>query len=429
MRRFLLFGGELAHDFLDRCIDLFREWSRSKTLLSSDEAGLPAYVLTGFRRLASSGALKAGTATSRRAQRPSLRPKFVCDPWDLGGPSITLPAVESQAGASYWTISSPSGVRREVASRTADKSVTVGPERQWEVRLISDGDLRSETVFEGLDDVPALFIDSTSMTLIPQGRSIRGEDVLVLRPHSQACRCRRAGDAEDVRVLEELPELSGAWSGFRMDRIDLRGCEALIVGGQDGSRERRVSVRSFERPTLEGQILDGATAGDGVQVLVTGAALTLPASSIDWTVKLTVEGETITTAHPGGQRLDLTSRLPLDRAAQVSLLARGALEIDLRCAFVWVPGLAVTPPERLALPKDPPPTIRVSSPVVPLVGAALGGDLVAMPESDGDSVTFRIKAAGGAGTTAQAGTIGLVVGGVLRGTVTEGRSGSAQSTQ
>lgn len=199
-------------------------------------------------------------------------------------------------------------------------------------------------------------------------------------------------------MLEELPELSGAWSGFRMDRIDLRGCEALIVGGQDGSRERRVSVRSFERPTLEGQILDGATAGDGVQVLVTGAALTLPASSIDWTVKLTVEGETITTAHPGGQRLDLTSRLPLDRAAQVSLLARGALGSDLRCAFVWVPGLAVTPPERLALPKDPPPTIRVSSPVVPLVGAALGGDLVAMPESDGDSVTFRIKAAGGAVT-------------------------------
>ncbi len=135
-----------------------------------------------------------------------------------------------------------------------------------------------------------------------------------------------------------------------------------------------------------------------MQVLVAGAALTLPASSIDWTVKMTVEGETTTTAHPGGQRLDLTSRLPLDRAAQVSLLARGALGSDLRCAFVWVPGLAVTRPERLALPKDPPPTIRVSSPVVPLVGAALGGDLVAMPESDGDSVTFRIKAAGGAVT-------------------------------
>ena len=398
VRRFLLFGGELAHDFLDRCIDLFREWSRSKTLLSSDEAGLPAYVLTGFRRLASAGALKAGTATSRRAQRPSLRPKFVCDPWDLGGPSITLPAVESQAGASYWTISSPSGVRREVASRTADKSVTVGPDRQWEVRLISDGDLRSETVFEGLDDVPALFIDSTSMTLIPQGRSIRGEDVLVLRPYSQACRWVRAGDAEDVRVIEELPELSGAWSGFRMDRIDLRGCEALIVGGQDGARERRVSVRSFERPTLGGQILDGATAGDGVQVLVADAALTLPASSIGWTVKLTVDGETITTAHPGGQRVDLTTRLPLDRAAPVSLLARGALGSDLRCQFVWVPGLALSRPERLALPNEPPPTIRVSSPVVALVGAAFGEELVAKPEGDGDSITFKVEAAGGAVT-------------------------------
>lgn len=392
VRRFLLFGGDLSRDFLDRCVDVIREWAASGTIASPDDAGLPAYVLSAFRQLTKTGAINSAAVGRRIANTQSLRPSLLCDPWDTIGPCVVLPRVVNASQGAVWTVSTPSGIRREKASATADRSLPVDPERQWEVRLTSDQEVVGETTFEGIDSMPALFFDSQSNAHVPPGLGLRGSDVMVLRAPDKQVEVLRAGVVGDPVILEQLPEPTGAWSGFCLERIDLTGCTALMVGS--GNQQRRISVRSFDRPTLQGTELSGALGGDGSKILTANPAVRLPSSAVPWLIKVGVDGDVHTFQQDGDSDAGLKDLLPTDRAAQVTLLVRASLGSDLRASFIWVPDLSISRPERLTLPGGPPPVVTVISPLVTPLNAKVGQPLTLTPADNSDSVDLRFPSKG-----------------------------------
>ena len=76
VERFLLRGGEVAVDLLDRCIDLVLESSRRDAIPRAEELGLPGYVVEAFAAL---------PAEERKPSRAGLgipRPNVELDSWD-----------------------------------------------------------------------------------------------------------------------------------------------------------------------------------------------------------------------------------------------------------------------------------------------------------------------------------------------------------
>lgn len=389
VKRFLLYGGEVATDFLGRCIELTMEWERTQRLPTPVEVGLPPYVLKGFRDMVSAGGLKGRSLRPTRPGTVQPTPVLRCDPWDLLGPRVELPPLVGFGAGDYWTISSPAGVQRERTSTSDMRAIEVDPHRQWEVKLSQDGHVVSETAFEGLDSVAALLFDPKTAQHFSLGVGLRGDEVWVIRPPETELRCIRISEPEPVKVREQFPELSGAWSGYLFERIDLKDCRALLID------EQRVSVRSFERPTLAGERVDGGTGADGSTVFAAEPGLYLPASTIPWTVRITVERETQTQTYEGDRHVDIGELLPPNRAATVSLTARAALGSDLRTDFTWVPGLIVERPEDLALPSDPPPTLEVSTMGVPRLGLPNELGVSIQAEDVSDSIDLRFPSADG----------------------------------
>lgn len=394
VRRFLLFGGELSRDFLDRCVDVIREWSGSGTLRTPDQAGLPAYVLAGFRALVSSGGVDRPSLRGRGEYLGIRRPSLVCDPWDISGPSIVLPRLQRADPSAIWTVTGAESVQRERASTTSDLALPVGPARQWTVRLSADQGLLSETVFEGIDEMPAVFFDSANGSHLTPGLGLSRADVVILRPADKQVRVIGGGaESHPAKVLERLPEPTGSWSGYVLERIDLSGCSALTVGTE--IQQRRISVRSIERPAIAGRQLDGVSAIDGGAVYADDVSIELPPSAVPWSVRIALDGvvHDLDPADCGSPRFG--GVLPTDRACLVHVTVRGVLGSDLRAHFTWVPGLAVTRPDRLALPGEPPPTVSIACPLVAPVGSDPGQPLSVQAAPQSDSIDVAFPGSGG----------------------------------
>lgn len=384
VRRFLMFGGDLSRDFLDRCIDLIREWSRSGVVLPPAEVGLPAYVVTGFRKLTTTGRLDRTSIHSRGGRLGVRRPSLVCDPWEISGPCIKLARFAGADSSSVWTVVNAAGIYRERASSTSDALLPVGPARQWAIQLHVGRELVSDTIIEGIDEMPALLFDSTTGDQVAPGMGLSRADVVVLRPGDKTVRVIGGGGARPATVLESLPEPTGPWSGYVLERIDLADCSAVEIGND--VTQRRISVRSVERPALDGRVLEGSTGADGSPVYTADVSIRLPQSAVPWTVRVAVDG-TVHEVEPADCGLPrLGGVLPVDRAALVRVLVRGVIGSDLRTQFTWIPGLDVTRPDRLALPGEPAPSIQLSCPDVAPVEHEPGAVITVRAPMDGDSI-------------------------------------------
>lgn len=367
--RFLLYGGGLARDFLDRCLDMVLSYARTGTIPKPDEVGLPAHVVVGFRKFGARVPPELHKH-GRRWPRPEIR----LDPWGgSAGPELSLPPVEV-TGRAAWHLQADGHLERVEAARHDTKTIQLHPSRSWTVALAKDGHTQRETTFEGIDaeEIPALFFEPSSGRLLEVGAGLGADELWILCPPQAKVEGVGSEGPAELSSLEELPEPTGAWSGYALRHVELRDVRAVSVSMPAG-RERRLTVRSpAARPVLVGTPTSGVRTVDGTPVYPSLPKLALPpgADTSAWTLRLTAGRATTTvpaaklTGGPDG--LELNSLCDATKPATMDLLVRGtSLGSDLRVAFALVPGLRIGRPDRLLLPGDRDAMVEVSA-AVPL---------------------------------------------------------------
>jgi hypothetical protein len=100
VRRFMLFGGDLAIDYIDRSIDLFREHARSSSVIPPAQVGLPPYVVASFKKFIA----ELGGVPIAESLRRESRARIVIDPWDGTGPVAELPIHRDAGADSAWRV-------------------------------------------------------------------------------------------------------------------------------------------------------------------------------------------------------------------------------------------------------------------------------------------------------------------------------------
>ena len=361
VRRFLLFGGELARDLLDRCLDLVREFERSGTVAEPAAAGLPPYIVEAFRER------PGRSAPGPRSGRSTVpRPAIRIDPWDPSGLVLLLPPVKAAPGAS-WRLHADGQLERFPASAFESRQVRLRPARSWGV-LLDSGEDSLDLTFEGLDDIPGLLFEPPSGRLLSAGAGLRADELWVLTPGEVRLEgIRSDGTRAPIDEVQELPDPTGDWSGFTLHHLSLGGLRALSF--VDGSRrERRVSVRpGAERPRLVGTPVSGVTTSEGEDVFSALPAIELPAVGAfppsAWQAKVGVDGTWRVIEAGDDGVIDLAGLLGRV-CTVVGLVVQGPLGSDLRTKFALVPGLQVERPDRLLFPQDPDAAIRIQSDLV-----------------------------------------------------------------
>lgn len=378
--RFLLYGGDLAVDLLDRCLSAIEDIREHGRPPKPGETGLPPYVVVAL----------LGHQEQIRAARPRLRtpqgavhPTMVLDPYAPFGPELRLPPVQSEM-SSTWRVWSTRGVQEVGASTFETASLTVAPARSWTVQLSRHGDTELEWSFEGYDESAALFFDSKAGVHLPPGRSIRANSVWVLSPSAAKFTAVTLAGAAEPRVIEECTDLSGAWSGYAARRIDLTDVVHLVVEHESFQARRSIQLESAQ-PMLLDEPTGGVLTDSGLPVFAGPPRLQLPTiegmAPDEWQVRLTEGGRVHRLVPSDDLVVDL---VPFDDRVVVpsaTLTARGPLGADFSLRFAVTTGLRLTIPERLLFPDE-----RHAPLTIELPGGSIdGGPLGARAELDATS--------------------------------------------
>lgn len=391
--RFLLYGGDLAVDLLDRCLAAIEDIRVHGRPPTPDEAGLPPYVLLGLLRHVDE--IKAARPRLRASQNV-LRPAMVLDPYVPFGPELQLPPVRSEV-ASLWRLWSTRGVEDLPTSSFETRSVTVPPARSWSLQLSRHNEPDLEWSFEGYDESPALFFDARTGGLLSAGRSIRAGSVWALTPaDARFIGVTATGAAGAPRIIEECADLSGSWTGYAVRRLDLADITRLSVTHGELTTQRSIQPESAQ-PVLIAEPLKGIRTDAGLPVFDAPPRLQLPVigvmSADQWQVRLTVNGQ----VHHLAPADDLVVELdPIEDTAVVSaamLTARGPLGADFKLQFALVSGLTLHVPDRLLFPGERHAAITIGGPRL-LIDGGSEGRLV---ELDARTVNARCRVEG-AGT-------------------------------
>lgn len=388
VRRFLLYGGDLAVDLIDRSLDLFREYARSGSVPTAQAAGLPEYVVEAFRRHVEDepGVL---IDTPRRAKAP--RPWLELDPWSATGLVLVLPSLPSEVEATSWRLQTDNHFERFETSRLKEREVALPPARAWTVSLLNGERVVSQLTAEGLDEFPALFIDPSSHELLRPAGGIRLSTVWILRPSDlEITGIQTDGARSAPRVIEHLPTPSGAWSGFELVSIDLDGLRALeLTLRRAGAPAKRVLVRSpAEKPVILTEPVARAHTSDGSPIYLSAPEIHLPAGS--WVIRCTVNGEQrppqeLELPEAGTIALDLPHGL-----CSVDLDVRGPLGADLRATFTVCAGLAINRPSSL-IDGSREESVSVGGPDLSIDGGPIGAMATLAIPTHSDEVRWSVS--------------------------------------
>jgi len=374
VRRFLLYGGDLAVDFLDRTIDMVRGFEAVGTVGRPEEIGLPPYVVLSYKRRATKSPERRDRTRARRIPRPEIR----LDPWAPFGPEIELPQLPADVIGASWRIHTAGQIQRVAGSNHELRAIPLVPAAAWTAELHVGKQVERETSFEGFDAVAALFFDPSDGRLLSPAAGFRSDQVWVLAPtDAEVLGVGTDGKTVALSELDELPEPTGAWSGFRLTHVGLTHCRAVQVRAAGADRERRVSVRPrAERPELVGSPLDRVFTDSGLPVFAELPVIQLPDSDLDdsqWFVNLKFGGERHSLAVSDlAEGSGFDGLIPATWAGEIDLVVQGPLGADLRSEFVYVPGLSVQMPERLLFPDDAAGDVVLASPFVHINGEQPG---------------------------------------------------------
>ena len=397
VQRFLLYGSELARDLVDRCIELIQEHPGAEDRPDAEALGLPRYVVEVFTE----GDFDRGVARGRFAVP---RPLVTLDPWDTLGPVLELPAVSKDFPAGHWE--GHDGRQRFVARATylAAQTVRLNPAASWHVTIHWQGEAKRIYAFESLQsEKPVSFFDPSNGRLVRNPRQLRLDSVWALLPEGVEL-STKTDLGRTLPLLEEFPQPTGAWEGFRLAHYDLRDASNVSIV-QDGLIWTSVPVvMPAERPMIHGPLVAGVTTSDGLPVYSAMPRITLPKVEgippNHWQVRLrrgeVVESCTVADLAREGDCYALSPLLPTDSEFGVhDLYVRGPLGFDLRANFAMIPLLVIERPDRVLMPDDRNVSIRItSSPDWSVEGAGAGTTSLSIPH-DGDEVLCAVKSSDG----------------------------------
>lgn len=390
VKRFLLYGGDIAVDFLDRCVAAVTDVAAGRSLPSAADAGLPDYVVEGFR-----ARLDEISSSGRSIRRlTTLRPELILDPWSPFGPELLLPPTPADQQGD-WNLWSGAGAQRVAGSTFETKRIAVSPAKAWHLEVGAGSPGAQEWTFEGLDPAPALFFDPSTGRAVPSTRAIRAESIWCLAPAGATITCIADGQSQSVPVRTEVPDLTGAWSGYTVRHLDLTGVTTFEVRYGTLSAHRRVQPESA-KPQLIGEPIARLTTEDGLPVYAEPPILQLPVveglDPEDWRIRLTIAG-TVHVLPAFDAQVNLAPVIGSALVRRATVTARGPLGADLTVSFAIARGLELTIPDRLLFPGERHVAIALAAPGIAVDGRPAGMAVFVGDESEAPSLHARLESA------------------------------------
>lgn len=386
VRRFVLYGGPVARDFVERSIDLATAWLRGEPLPSAVDAGLPDRIITGLAEIT-----EVDPTPARLPDRRLRRPTISYDPWAADAlvalfPPQSLLASDTEASwrivAGSWTFRQPVAVVGEGDAKRA--AATEVPVPVPFTTLVAELEVGGEVVrgwsFVGMTPArPWLAFDAETGNLLESAESLPSGQVWLMTARAASIKTTLAGAEADPRVVEHFPLMSAGWAGFGCHSLDLGGCSSLSIT-LDGS----VSRVALAPPTglqLQPSLLGGQPAGfevGGGDVPFQGPppALLLPLpvrsgiriSPARWRLRIRAhagsapqidrwfsgdDGDLGAVEGASGLRIDLgaSSLLGDQPVGRFEVVARGPLGYDRRFEMLFVPAMTVLGLGDLLLPE------------------------------------------------------------------------------
>jgi DNA-directed RNA polymerase alpha subunit len=257
--RFLVHGGRVAEDFVQRCLELARESSETGLVPQATDIGLPSWVVESYEEWAR----EHGTAVESRSDQWRLRkPRIVVDPWGLGVhvelPPQQLPAAAAQSTIVWQVEADRDKHQIHVQVRKSGLDWKSSPESRQltrpsegiQVSLLVDDQVMRIWQFVGVGaDRPLLAFEPESGSLVQWQRSLPVGQLGLLFPEDTQLRIQ-GGSAQ----VELLPRLPWDWRSYRGEVWQLE--EGSTLGLFRGDRELLLlPVRqddTGQRPRLAG---------------------------------------------------------------------------------------------------------------------------------------------------------------------------------
>ena len=348
-RRFLLNGGDYAHDMVDRTLGLLDRLTEPDPDL--DGVGLPGYLLEAARAELAAGRLDLSGIGRRRAGGQGAmiigrqaKPRIALDPYGQGV-HVLLPAVDGDppAGGAAWRITAdgdahhvPGGTTRAGAAGTAPHAgFPLKPVRTVLVSLAGhEGPATELRVVDHAD--PVLFFTEDGRRLAGTVSLPRGK-VWIIHPTDR--------ELEFTGRVAQIvgPTVAVGWDGWLQRLVSLENVQAV---GLPGCRSHSVAARARPRLLLDDP-LPGVATPAGSPVYAVPPRLLLPqnlGANIRWHAEVRRVGGGAPLASrfagPAGE-IDIWEGIPRPALGSFEITVRGPLGRGLRAAIFVAEGLSV----------------------------------------------------------------------------------------
>lgn len=347
-QRFLLGGGDYAHDVVDRTLDMLDRLTEPDPDL--DGVRLPSYMIEEAKNQIAAGYLNL-SGTRRRAllggaaARRQAQPRIALDPYG-SGVHVLLPAIgDTPDGIARWRITAD-GETHTVQSRAMWVGVAETtpqtafpldkPVRTVLVSLSGRDDLAAELrVVEQTD--PVLFFGDDGRRLADRV-SLPRSHVWIMHPAD-----RELGFTGQAGHISE-PAVPFGWDGWRLRSVSLEDVQAV---GLSGGRLHPVEVQARPRLLLA-EPLPGVATPFGSPVYPVPPRLLLPQSAgteISWYVEIRrVGGGTplVSRSADSTSEADIWAQVPRPVLGAFEVTVRGPLGRGMRRTIFVAEGLSVS---------------------------------------------------------------------------------------
>ncbi len=361
VQRFLRYGDSFAEDLVTRMWRLAEDvsdmgfeaaWERGAEELAHD-AVLPRYLVESL--------LEGQHEPVRRGPRWP-RPRVRIDRYAGAGPYVELPPAPGWQGS--WILTDGRGRSRSFAVSQYDlREVPLNPPCSWEVLLRTSTRERAWR-FEGLFEAPTCFF-AEGGELVRNQESLRGTSILALAPIATEFLGADEPSA-DVPETEDLPPLTGDWSGWRPRALNLGDRDCVIVvcpaqplANQEEIRRRLPVASSLRRCRIVSEPMCAVTDSGGRPVYPYPPRLSVEfgdSSPDSWRARCRAASvqrtESLAVLAVGDGTYDTARLLPERRASSGSIEILGPLGSDFREELAVVSGLTVPIPERVIDPEE-----------------------------------------------------------------------------
>ncbi len=245
--RFLLYGGKIAEDFLQRSIEMLLVWQSERRLPGAQEIRLPDRVLDAFSAWVRS---TPGSSCSGADRRVIRRPEIYFDPYH--GLRLFLPPqrVESDEHRFTWILQIDSSAPERVDTYAEPgERVTVPkdyfllrPFSSLQSRLLVDGVEKGSWSQAGISgQYPFLFFNPDNSKLIST-KALEATRVGIVHLPSWRILGRTADEICEPEIVEDFGPMPFGWSSLVARVYDLKGIEELSLQNQQESKTFSVDL-------------------------------------------------------------------------------------------------------------------------------------------------------------------------------------------